>query len=233
MFDRVALYCSVDDLAKAFVVEVQGGYKPSYNAGPGQLLPVITSDEPRGVSYFYWGLMAKWSNNKSISRKTVNLSASDSFQKRNYQRQLTSHRCIIPINGFYAWKKVSKKQLIPHYVQSPDESLMAIPALWEEFEDFDGMTMHSFRILLIPSSRGMEDFGPEMPALFTPDQGRNWLEDAEMDVLRQKVTARSIEHPNLNSVPVSPKISDLENNYPSLILKETASDQHGNYTLFS
>ena len=39
-----------------FNVEVTGKYEQKYNASPTKLLPVITAENPDGLSFFYWGI---------------------------------------------------------------------------------------------------------------------------------------------------------------------------------
>ena len=135
MYDRYAIYAKPEKLREQLAVEVPPSYKANYNAGPSQLLPVITNQDMRGTSFFHWGLMTKWSNNKAISAKSINLSAAVAFQRAGYKRQLVTSRCIVPLNGFYAWKKVSKKQLIPHYFFPTQEQIIGVAGIWEEFED--------------------------------------------------------------------------------------------------
>ena len=234
MYDRYTIYSSADVISKTMMVDVPEGYEPSYNSAPTQLLPVITSENRRGISFFHWGLMAKWSNNKSsISAKSINLIAEKAFQKPGYKRQIQTHRCVVPINGFYAWKRVSKKQLVPYYFFSTQVPLLGIAGLWEEFEDIDGMVSHSFIILMVPSSPTLIEFESEMPAILDPNECIAWLDTDDLMENEKLIESISIKHASLTSHPVSPEIKDVDNNKSTLIESVPASDQMGNYTLFS
>ncbi len=233
MFDRYAIYAKSYQLSQALAVDVPDSYTPNYNASPSQLLPVITNEDKRGLSFFHWGLMTKWSNNKSISAKSINLKAETAFDRTGYKRQIQSHRCVVPINGFYAWKRVSKKQLVPHYYSSPETPILGIAGVWEEFEDIDGTVSHSFLIMTVPADEGMSEIDDQMPAILDPAGCLNWLDDADIEVQRQLILSITENHPTLNAHSVSPAISKPENNYPELINAVTPSDQHGNYTLFT
>ncbi len=233
MYDRYSLYSSSEKIASALAVEVPGGYTPNYNCAPTQLLPVITNEDKRGLSFFHWGLMAKWSNNKSISAKSINLSAESAFQKSSYKRQIQTHRCILPANGFYAWKRVSKKQLVPHYYSPTHTQVLGIAGLWEEFEDIDGSVSHSFILLTVPSSSALLEIEEQMPAILEPVNCLKWLDSNDLQTSEALIKAITKNHPMLRSHPVSPAISKIENNYPELINAVPASDQHGNYTLFT
>ena len=234
MYDRYAIYSTAESIKNAFVVDVPEGYKQSYNACPAQLLPVITNEDKRGISFFHWGLMAKWSNSKtSISARSINLVAEKAFQRTGYKRQIQSHRCIVPINGFYAWKQVSKKQRIPYYFFSSQAPILGIAGLWEEFEDIDGSVRHSFIILIVPSSSSLIEFDREMPAILEPSGCRTWLDSTDLDEKEKLILSITGNHPTLASHSVSPSISNADNNYAELIDSVPASDQLGNYTLFS
>lgn len=233
MYDRYAIYAKSKKLEEAFAVDVPEAYSPNYNAAPTQLLPVITSENPRGVSFFHWGLMAKWSNNKSISAKSINLKAETAFDRAGYKRQIRTHRCVVPINGFYAWKRVSKKQLVPHYYFPTQIPILGVAGLWEEFEDVDGTNSHSFIMLTVGSSSGLVEIEDQMPAILDPIGSLKWLEDVDLEVYRDLLLGISDKHGSLGSHPVSPAISKSENNYPELVNAVPASDQHGNYTLFT
>lgn len=233
MYDRYAIYAKPEQLRAAFAVDVPEGYAASYNAAPTQLLPVITSADKRGLSFFHWGLMAKWSNNKAIGAKSINLASDSIFQKVGYRNQVRTHRCVIPINGFYAWKRVSKKQVVPFYFSSKQVPVLAIAGLWEEFEDIDGELSHSFIMLTVPSSRALEEIDVQMPALLDAAGALNWLEDKELAEYQSQLSTITQQHPALQSHPVSPAINKPENNYPELINQVTPADQHGNYTLFA
>jgi len=234
MYDRYAIFVSVDELNQSMGVEVGRNYQPTYNAAPTQILPVITNKNPKECSFFQWGLMSKWSNSKSsMSAKSINLSAETAFHKAIYKRQIQSHRCIVPINGFYAWKKVSKKLRVPYYFSSTDTPILGIAGVWEEFEDIDGMLSFSFMIMTVPSPDVLIEFESQMPAIFSPNDCHHWLKDDDLIEHQKLVLSMTQNHPSLNSHSVSPAISNVKIDYPELINAIPASDQLGNYTLFT
>jgi putative SOS response-associated peptidase YedK len=177
--------------------------------------------------------MSKWSHNKSISAKTINRPVEAVFQRNSFRRQLSSHRCLVPISGFYAWKPITKKQRVPYYFHAPEHPLMAIGGMWEEFEDTDGVLSHSFILLTVPASQGLLSFETDMPAILTPAQGLKFLETREEDVHQELLQSITSNHPSLTSHPVSPAIASSEKNDPLFIQAVPPTDQHGNYTLFT
>ena len=229
MYDRYSITLKNDELALTLGVEVPELYEAQFNAAPTKKLPVITSKENQKLSFFNWGLMSKWSNNKTMSPKLFNLPVDSIKNKATYKRQLQTHRCVIPMDGFYVWKQVAKKKQVPYYFYYPDRRLFSVAGLWEEKDDIDE-TPESFIMVTKPSST-LSNFYDHMPAILDASTTRKWLEandpiDIE-ELLDLNVAGELISH------TVSPNIRDIERNDVSFIEPAPASDQFGNYTLFS
>src|SRR5687767_2573750 len=105
MIERYSISAPAERIAERFSADVPDFYKERYNAAPTQLLPVITTGSPAGVSLFYWGTSPEWSKNKTLSERSINLRAENFAEKPALKRALRKNRCIIPADGFYAWKK--------------------------------------------------------------------------------------------------------------------------------
>ncbi|WP_425390631.1 SOS response-associated peptidase [Ekhidna sp.] len=227
MLDRYTITLKPDELALVLGAEVPEMYKPQYNAAPTKILPTITSNEPDKVSFFNWGLMAMWSNNRAMSPKFFNLPTDSVINKASYLKKLATHRCVIPMDGFYLWKQVAKKQQVPHYFFYPDKKVFSVAGLWEEGEN----GTHSFIMITKPSNEQMLEFQDDMPAVMDTASTRRWLESDDQDelqaLLNQELKDELISH------TVSPKIKDIDGNDSSFIKPAPASDQHGNYTLFT
>ena len=92
MIDRYSITISAAEMSDRFLVDVPEFYKAHYNASPTQLLPVITSAAPEGLSNFYWGTAPEWANNKTLSEKLVNQRAENFAEKLTLKKALRSRR---------------------------------------------------------------------------------------------------------------------------------------------
>jgi len=232
MIDRYSVSCNSSQLRSRFNIEVHDAYMPRYNAAPTQLLPVITSNSPEGLSFFYWGIIPGWSQNKNISKKLLNAHVSELSTKTSYKRSLSSNRCIIPADGYYAWKKVGKKTLIPYRVSSKDNQIISFPGIWEEFEDEHDQTHHTFKIITTNSIDYLSDINPIMPVILNRSTEALWLSNnvSEEDLFHALEQTSAVD--KLYPYTVSPKINEIKNDSPDLIIPSTPSDQFGNYSLF-
>jgi putative SOS response-associated peptidase YedK len=231
MIERYSITVSADSISERFGADVPDFYKATYNAAPTHLLPVITSSSPGGVSLFYWGTSPEWSNNKVPGEKIINIRAEHFAEKTSLKKALKKNRCIIPADGFYAWKKVGKKTAIPYRFVLINKESFSFAGLWEEFEDTEGNEIHTFSMITTPSNETVSLVQERMPVILTRDAEKIWLDNnAEEEVLLSLLTAYPAAA--MNHYPVSPRISDSHTNVPSLIIPTPPADQHGNLTLF-
>jgi putative SOS response-associated peptidase YedK len=231
MIDRYSLTATAEKIAERFDAEILVAFEPNYNAAPTHLLPVITHASPQGISTFYWGTSPQWGKNKTLSEKLINVRAEQIPEKISFKKALMKTRCIVPADGFYAWKRAGKKTMIPYRFVAKDQEIFSLAGLWEEYEDTDGNEFHTFTIITVPSNEIVSSIYERMPVLLNKTTEKVWLdasstEDSLMTLLK------SYPSKDINLYSVSPRISDANANVPSLITPAPPSDQFGNLTLF-
>lgn len=234
MIDRYAIYSDFKELNQRFGLKTDEDdfNVPNYNASPSQKLPVIVNTAKKGLSFFHWGTNKEWSNNKSISPKLLSVD-SQKIQRTSLLRTgLEKRRCIIPANGFYLWKQYGKKRKTPHYFCIPDESVMGIPGIWEEYEDMDGKVNYTFKIIETENYLNQTEYGPFMPAVLPKDMETKWLDDYSSNDELMSMLSNGFSTSKLVNHPVSSHITSTSINNENLIKPQAQVDQLGNYTLF-
>ncbi|XOV93344.1 MAG: SOS response-associated peptidase [Bacteroidota bacterium] len=232
MCDRYTITCPPDMLEKIFGIKESRDYTPSFNAGPTQELPVILNTQPNNIINMTWGLISKWSNNKSISPKLFNLTVNQAFEKRMYQKGLRENRCVIPADGFYLWKQIGKAKRVPYYFHLPERKPFGIAGLWESYEDMDGNPTNTFIMMMRSATNQVEPYQEDMPLILSDTLLNQWL-DAEFEVTEHAQSFMNASVDKLKFHSVAPLISNLNQNHEGLIKAALPSDQHGNYTLFN
>jgi len=231
MIDRYSITASPAKIKERFHSEVLDIYAPKYNAAPTHLLPVITHDTPQGISTFFWGTSPEWSKNKALSEKIINIRSETILEKNSLKKSMMKARCIVPADGFYAWKKVGKKTAIPYRFIATDQDLFAFAGIWEEFEDTNGNELHTFSIITVASNEMVNTVQERMPAILTSTSEKVWMnKDSTETELLNILNPYAAE--KMNYYPVSPRINDSNINVPSLIIPTPPADQFGNLTLF-
>ena len=231
MIERYSISKPALDLEERFGIEVDKKYKPKYNASPTQLVPIITLSGRGGLSYFHWGQTPELAKAKPVSQKLLFADSSDLTIKANLKRKLATHRCIIPADGFYAWKKVGKKEMIPYRIVTLNQVLFSIAGLWEEYEDESGNEVHTFSMIQTKSPGLIEQITPSLPAILHQDEEEIWLEKSSgSDDLISIIKPYSNDE--LSFFTVSSRIHSLNAEGPELAKPAPAADQFGNYSLF-
>jgi putative SOS response-associated peptidase YedK len=231
MIDRYSITALAEHIKQRFAVDVPDFYSARYNAAPTQLLPVITSQSPQGISLFYWGTSPGWSKNKLLSEKIINVRTENINDKPALKRTIMKSRCIVPADGFYAWKKIGKRTAIPYRFVLTDREIFSLAGIWEEFEDTDGNEIQTFSIITTLANDLVQAVHDRMPVILTKQQELLWLNPSSTEgELFQTLTPCSSAL--MSYYPVSPGIINTTKDVASLIIPTPPADQHGNLTLF-
>lgn len=231
MIERYTIQASRQELIDRFNIEDPEAYKQRYNAAPSQLLPILTHESPQGFSYFYWGSAPQWANNKSFAERIINTRAEWIKEKPLLKKTLRTHRCLIPSDGFYAWKRVGKKTLVPWRITLKSKSLFSMAGLWEEYEDQEGNAFHTFSIITTSSDLWLADITERVPVIFSAKEEKVWLNKQATEEELLSLLNLPVAH-ILEGYHVSPLINDVKKEGEYLIRPTPASDQFGNLTLF-
>ena len=231
MIERYSIHASASQLSARFKIEEPESFKPRYNAAPSQLLPIITHESPQGFSYFYWGAAPQWSKNKTFAERIINTRGELINDKPVLKKNLRTHRCLIPADSFYTWKRVGKKTMVPWRIVLKSKEAFSFPGLWEEFDDHEGNLFHTFSIITLPAENWIADITERMPVIFSNNEEKIWL---DVKASEEELIALIKAYPTnlLEGYNVSPLINAVENDRPGLILPTPPADQFGNLTLF-
>ncbi|MFM7328757.1 MAG: SOS response-associated peptidase, partial [Bacteroidota bacterium] len=155
----------------------------------------------------------------------------DMLAKPIYRKILRSHRCLIPADGFYIWKPLTRRSMVPYRIILPAIGLVSFAAIWEEFEDDKGAQQHTFSIITIPAQGKAGDLYDRMPLIPSPEHEKKWLDLRATEAEINQILEGS-ELPQSDYYSVSPAIEDTSKDTPSMILPAPPADQFGNLTLF-
>ena len=231
MCGRYTIIAKAEEIEKRFNVNVPETYKPRYNAAPTQILPVITNESPEGLSFFNWGLVPSWAKNKSISSKLINARSETLTEKVSFKNALKHRRCLIPADGFYEWKKSSKKSKIPYRIFLKTNELFAFAGLWEEYEDEEQEIVHTFTIITTTANTTISPIHDRMPVILEKDAEQSWL-NSSISIENHISLLKAVDADKIEFHSISPLVNSVTNDNPQLIVPTPPADQFGNLTLF-
>ncbi len=229
MINRYSLTADAAALTARFGVDPTEAYTVQFNAAPTRLLPVITQESQKGFSFFYWGAPPSMANQKPLGERLINTPAESLLEKPSLRKKLKTHRCAVPADGFYAWKRISKKTSIPYRFTLADRSLFLIAGLWEEYEDEEDVSHHTFSVITTPANESLTDYTDRMPAILLPNQEGRWLNSTDEGEWADMVKTNPAAMAHYS---VSGLVNNPDRNDARVIQAAPAADQFGNLTLF-
>jgi len=229
MITRYSLTAEATALTGRFHVDPTEVYAQHYNAAPTHLLPVLMQDGSKGFSFFYWGAPPSMANQKPLGERLINTRAETIADKPSLRKKLKAHRCAIPADGFFAWKKIGRRAAIPYRFTIPDSPLFLIAGLWEEYEDEKDVMHHTFSMITIPANDSVAEYSDRMPAILQSPDETKWLHSSSEGewIGALKTNPKPMAHYAVSSLINNPMRNDKR-----IIQAVPPADQFGNLTLF-
>jgi len=212
-----------EEVEKRFKIHVDGNtYIAKYNAAPGQKLGVITNQNPKDLSFHYWGLLPPWAKDLSMAYKMINARGESIHEKPAFRSAFKSKRCLIPADGFYEWKQ-QNKQKIPHFIRLKTREMFAFAGLWEEWEDAEGKARRTFTIVTTEANKLMEGLHHRMPLILPKHLEREWLENSKTEDLKKIILP--FDSSKMEAFEVSSKVNKAQHDDASLIEPYSSGEQ--------
>lgn len=225
MCGRYTLFTPPSDLEDRFDASFDG-VEPTYNAAPGQELPVITDENPAEVRCHSWGLVPSWVEDPDDASRPINARSETVGEKPTFREAYRSRRCLVPADSFYEWVSGEEGKR-PYRVALEDDEPFAMAGLWETWEGEPAQTglgdfgegesdrtrrVDSFTILTTEPNDLVADLHHRMAVVLPRGRERDWLTaDDPSDLLR------AYPAEEMRAYPVSTRVNDPANDDSSLV----------------
>lgn len=127
---------------------------------------------PDGASAMGWGF-PKWQGTGVI----INARAETAHEKTLFREPLKSKRCIVPSTGYFEWRHEGGKVREKYLLRRPNEKILYMAGLYDEFRYPDGSVQPSFVVLTTQASRTVSEIHDRMPVILAPEEQVLWLRD--------------------------------------------------------
>lgn len=227
MCGRFVLEPTETEIVETFGLDDVPDTPPRYNIAPTQPILIVRPREvpegsnapPREAVLARWGLIPPWAKEGDKLPLLINARSETAAQKASFRAAMKRRRILVPISGFYEWKRTdvgSRKPLLePFYVRPRDGRLLALAGLMEVSAGGDELVSAA-----IMTTEASADFAPihhRMPVVVEPDDFTRWLDcegNAPQDIAD---LLRAPEEGFFETVPVSDKVNKVKNQGPELI----------------
>jgi putative SOS response-associated peptidase YedK len=229
MCDRYSFTLSKEKTIRRFGVKVKQVPPPNYNMAPGMAIPAITQEAPVEFSFLHWGMTIPHVKDKS-KVKQVQIIDVASFPSQPYlQELLATNRCLIPADGFYQWKRVSKKGKVPYRVVIKWNLPFALAGIWNVHDRNE--TQKDGAVITMPSNSALQSICGYMPAILPLEHEKAWLYH---NLSAAEALQLLLPYPaeNMKAYPVSAQLLNSNQNTELLTKPAQPTDQFGNYILF-
>ena len=188
----------------------------SYNVAPGQNAGIILNDGKNRYVQYKWGLVPSWAKDPQIGYKMINARAETVPEKPSFKSAFKSRRCLIPVDGFYEWKKGDKFK-VPYFIFHRSERPLSLAGLWETWKDKDEKPLHTFTIITTEANELLRELHDRMPVIIPPEKREPWLDPATTDSDEIVDLLKPYDESGLDFHEVSRIVNSPQNNTPECI----------------
>lgn len=226
MCGRFVRTSSLEEVVEAFQASGSQHLNPSFNIPPTTPVYVIRHDEThRLVEPMLWGLVPFWAKDRSRASNAINARSETITEKPSFRHLVSSHRAVMPLDGYFEWNTVSPKPSGPKqpFLVSPrlggelDHSgMFAAAALWSSWGDpnSDGEVLHTVAMVTTESHGELAAIHHRMPLLLNREETDEWLDP--ITALPPWVTSPRRD-PEVAVRAVSTRVNSVRNNDATLI----------------
>jgi putative SOS response-associated peptidase YedK len=173
MCGRASLNVSAEELQREFDLSRRPAVVPRYNIAPTESILIVRATAPaqREAVPVRWGLVRPGSED---TRAVINLKM-ESARNGAMKSTLRQRRCIVPLTGFYEWKR-SGKQRQPFNVRRRDGLVFGVAGIWERLESGDAAPLESCLVLTTGANAVVKPIHDRMPVILDPASYEAWLD---------------------------------------------------------
>ena len=221
LIQELGLFIEVTDSAPTSV-------EPNnFNVAPTTLITAATCrDERASLELMRWGFTMRGRNviddSRAASRThtpVINARIETVTEKPMFRRLIDQHRCVVPMSGFYEWKRDGNRKT-PFYISRHDGQTMWVAGLWrhESFDDQEHVAL-----LTMESDVNIAHIHNRVPVQLSLNDAVEWMTTHEpTDALIHMATHEN--SPQLRTWTVSTAVNSIRNNSPSLIVQSDSQE---------
>ncbi len=186
---------------------------------------VITSEEPKYIKPYRWGLIPNWCKDEQqateISLQTLNAKAETVFEKPSFRHSIYSKRCIVIVNGFYEWRTGGKNKY-PYYIHLKEQEFFSLGGIYENWINKNtGEVLNTFSILTVPANPLMQKIHntkKRMPLIIPIEKEKEWIK-SDLDKTRIQQLLLPFDENKMEAYTISKRITDRtrDNNVPEVL----------------
>lgn len=225
MCGRFAQPRSAEELARIFHARPAADLAGErFNVAPtDEVAAVVEHHGERVVDAFRWGLVPFYAKTAKDGARLINARAETVETSPAFRTAFARHRCIIPADAFYEWRRERDPatgrtiRSEPFAVRRSDGEPLALAGLWSSWRDPDtAARLYTCTILTTDPNELVARIHNRMPVVLAPTDWDAWLaEGTSPEQLRGLMRPAPAEP--LDAYAVSPAVNNVRNEGPELL----------------
>jgi len=152
-----------------------------YNVAPGMLLLGAMDDGGPSLAAFEWGMVPPWAKPETFTRPLINARAETIWDKPSFRGLVKQRRAVVPVNGFYEWRRLKTGKQAFHFTHTTDGAL-ALAAIHQVSKD----GVPQVCLVTTAANAAMAPIHDRMPVILATGTLADWLncsDRAQLDSL--------------------------------------------------
>ena len=211
MCGRFVITSPPDDLRRLLAYLEQPNFPPRYNIAPTQPIPIVRQEHgARHFALARWGLIPSWVKDPKTFALLFNARLEGINDKPSYRAAMRRRRCLIPVDGFYEWRKEGKNKR-PFFVRAKSGAPFAFAGLCETWADRDGGEIETAAIVTCEANETLAPIHERMPVIVPQDKFDAWLDCERIDAKSAIALVGKAPGDFLEAIEVSPRVNSVKN----------------------
>ncbi|MEE9333182.1 MAG: SOS response-associated peptidase [Granulosicoccaceae bacterium] len=203
--------------------------EPRFNIAPTQTLDVVQwQNQQATLSSMRWGLLPAWAKPGQFSAPLINARSETIRTKPSFRQLIATQRVLVPINGFYEWRREGKIKT-PFHVYPKDHAAMFLGGVYQQASDKkneDGKDKKSEVAIVTTAANSMfEKIHHRLPVILPMDKALSWIDNDDADTIDALMQAASND--TLSLKQVSSYVNSSRNQGPACLEAEPIDDLFG------
>lgn len=159
--------------------------RPGFNIAPTRSLDVVVmKDGKPSLTSMEWGvsMRVKGKKGQPLTRRVTNSRDDKVWTSYLWRYLIPEQRVLVPVNGFYEWKRENKKLVSAFHITSAVGSAMFFAGIYKVPKD----EQRSCEVSIVTTSanRAMAEVHDRMPVILSSgNSAMSWLQDNDRDSL--------------------------------------------------
>lgn len=199
----------IRSLLESLGMETWPSQQPSFNVAPTQVLDVVTMEDGQPVlACMNWGVSMKTKGAKGqpITRRVPNSRDDKVWTSYLWRYLIPEQRVLIPVNGFYEWKRKNKKLVAAYHITAANAPAMFFAGIFKKPKNTDSDEPFEVSIVTTSANESMANVHDRMPVILSSQNAAMaWIQESDRDSLDE------LMQPAQNDALVFTQVSDYVN----------------------